>query len=175
MKTINYKNANVMKTLVAAVIIMTSFTGITRGANLNQDTIGTLENESAVEAQSWMNGVEYNAYNFVATEMAIETESMNSNTETTINTFEAELALQVKYNAAEYVATELAIETETMNNNTETISNTFEAGLAPQVKYNAAEYVSTEIALETESRLNHNSCLNVSEYHINCGHALAGE
>ena len=146
MKTINYKNANVMKTLVAAVIIMTSFTGITRGANLNQDTIGTLENESAVEIKSWMNGIEYNAADFVATEFAIETESMNNNTETTINTFEAELALQVKYNAAEYVATELAIESESMNSNTETISITFETELALQVKYNAAEYVGTEIA-----------------------------
>ena len=116
MKTINYKNANVMKTLVAAVIIMTSFSGIARGANSNQDSIGTIGNESVVEAQSWTNGVEYNATDFVATEIVIETESMNNSTETISNTFEAELALQVIYNANDFVATELAIETEMMNN-----------------------------------------------------------
>ena len=137
MKTINYKNANVMKTLVAAVIIMTSFSGIARGANSNQDSIGTIGNESVVEAQSWTNGVEYNAADFVAIEMAIETEMMNNSTETISNTFEAELALQVKYNAADFVA--------------------------------------TEIAIETESRMNHNTCPNVSEFHINCGYVLASK
>ena len=99
----------------------------------------------------------------------------NNNTETISNTLEAELALQVKYNAAQYVATEIALETETMNNNTETVINTFEAELALQVKYNAAEYVATEMAIETESLMNHNSCPNVSEFHINCGFALASK
>ena len=116
MKTINYKNANMMKSIVAAVIILTSFSGISRGVNLNQDAIGILENESAVEVQNLMNKVEYNAADFVATEMAIETESRMN--ETINDTFEAELTLQVKYSAAEYVSTEIAIETESrMRNN----------------------------------------------------------
>ena len=170
MKTINYKNANVMKTLVAAVIIMTSFSGIARGVNSNQDSIGTMGNESAVEVQSWMNGVEYNAADFVAAEMAIETESMNENIS---DTFEAALAMQVKYNAADFVVTEIVIETESRMN--ETINDTFEAELALQVKYVANEFVATEMAIETESRLNHNSCPNVSEFHINCGYVLASK
>jgi len=113
MKTIAYKTGNVMKSIVASLIILASYAGIAQGENSNKDAnpfVGYnandyVEAELSVETANWMNSnceinykvaeLEYNAKNFVEAELATETENwLNSNKGTNNNVPESELALQ---------------------------------------------------------------------------------
>ena len=93
MKTISYNTANVMKSIVASLIILASFSGIAKGENSNKEAntiVGYnakeyVEAELSVETANWMNSdceieykvaeLAYNAQNFVAAELAVETEN----------------------------------------------------------------------------------------------------
>jgi len=108
----------------------------------------------AIQIESGVNFLEYNAQNFVEAEMEHEFENcLNNNTDTNNAFSEADLSLQVEgYNPNDFVETELEAETENfMNNNSEAI----EAKLSFQVEsYNAYDFVEAELAAETENFMN---------------------
>src|SRR5665647_1046027 len=137
MKTTTYKTANVMRSLVASLIILASFSGIANGENSNKEAFAFVGNG-------------YNAQEFVNAELTSEAENwMNSNGEVA----EQELTLQfAAYNAKEFVNAELASETESwINNNVEVA----EPELAIKVAvYNAEEYIETEFAVEMNKLIN---------------------
>ncbi|HZK93347.1 MAG TPA: hypothetical protein VFC67_04005, partial [Prolixibacteraceae bacterium] len=103
MKTTTYRTANVMRSLVASLIILASFSGIVNGENSNKEAFAFVGNG-------------YNAQEFVNAELTCEAENwMNSNGEVA----EQELAFQFEaYNAQEFVNAELASETESWMNST---------------------------------------------------------
>src|SRR5665647_2827303 len=102
MKTTTYKTANVMRSLVASLIILASFSGIANGENSNKEAFAFVGNG-------------YNAQEFVNAELTSEAENwMNSNGEVA----EQELAFQFAvYNAEEYIETEFAVEMNKLINN----------------------------------------------------------
>ena len=106
MKITSYKTANVMRSLVASLIILASFSGIANAENSNKEAIAIVENG-------------YNAKEFVEADLALENESwLNSNGETYNKVAEPELALQYAgYNAKEFVEAELSFETASRMNN----------------------------------------------------------
>jgi len=149
MKTTTYKTGNVMRSLVASLIILASFSMIAKGENSGKEAVNvgmTIQIEA------------YNANDFAAAEMALETKNwLKGNDETIYKLTESEPALQAKkYNADEFVAVEMALETENwLNNNGEISNEVAKVELAPQVeKYNAQDFVEKEIAVETETWMN---------------------
>jgi len=60
MKTINYKTGKVMKTIVASLIILTSFIGVTKGEKANKVTHATDNNnknakeETSFKTEDWV-------------------------------------------------------------------------------------------------------------------------
>jgi|WetSurMetagenome_2_1015567.scaffolds.fasta_scaffold372578_2 hypothetical protein len=174
MKTINYKKGKVMRTIVASLIIMASFSGITRGENSNKGANGIMESTSTLNVESSVN---YNAAKFAEAEMVREIENwMNGNDETRIEIAEPELAPQaVAYNAKDFAEAELAIETENwLNSNVESSDNVAEAELAQQVEmYNAADFVAADMAAEAENWTNYTRINNGSEDRINCYRNMA--
>ena len=60
MKTINYKTGKVMKTIVASLIILTSFIGVTKGEKANKVTHTTDNNnknakeETSFKTEDWV-------------------------------------------------------------------------------------------------------------------------
>src|SRR5665647_2351908 len=102
MKTTTYKTANVMRSLVASLIILASFSGIANGENSNKEAFAFVGNG-------------YNAQEFVNAELTSEAENwINNNGEVA----EPELAIKVAvYNAEEYIETEFAVEMNKLINN----------------------------------------------------------
>ena len=104
---------NAMRTMVVALVIMASFTFISKGETSKKEALESSKNEFVLQVA---NNVKYNAKEFVAVDLALETENwLNSATETSNDTFEA---VTIRYNAAEYVAAEMALETENWMNST---------------------------------------------------------
>jgi hypothetical protein len=150
MKTIAYKTGNVMKSIVASLIVLASFAGISKGENSNK------------EANSI---VVYNAQEYVEAELSVETANwMNSDSE--IDYKVAELA----YNAKDFVAAELAAETESwMNSNGETSDE-----IALQVaQYNPMEFAEADFAREAESWISKTARGNQSVKGTNYNNELA--
>lgn len=124
MKTTTYKTGNMMRSIVASLIILASLQVISKGENSDKKAIGIVENESTLQVESWMSNLVYYAQEFAAAEMAIEIQnSMNTTSETNNEAVEAELALQIEplmknteYNAKEFVEAEMASETESWKN-----------------------------------------------------------
>jgi hypothetical protein len=167
MKTTSYKTGNVMRSLVVSLIILASFSGIAKGENSGKEAVNT---------GTTLQIAAYNANDFVAAEIALETRNwLNGNDETTYKSTEAEPALQAeKYNADEFAAAEMALETENWLNNNGEISNLVtDVELVPQIeKYNAQNFVEKEIAVETANwmkmLLNHEA-----DDSINCNKNMA--
>jgi hypothetical protein len=167
MKTTTYKTGNVMRSLVVSLIILASLSGIAKGENSGKE---------AVEAGITLQIASYNANDFAAAEIALETKNwMNGNDETIYKSTESEPALQVeKYNAEEFVAAEMALETQSwLNNNCEVSNMVANVELVPQIeKYNAQDFVEKEMAVETANwmnmQLNHGA-----DDSINCNKNMA--
>jgi len=115
MKTTTYKIGNVMRSIIASLIILASFSGIANGGNSSKE---------AVNAETVFLIEEYNAKNFVDAEMALEIQnSMNTTSETNNEVVEAEPALQIaalmninEYKAEKFVDAEMALELESWMN-----------------------------------------------------------
>ena len=140
MKTISYNTENVMKSIVASLIILGSFSGIAKGENSNKEANSIVgynakeyvEAELSVETANWMNSdceidykvaeLAYNAKNFVDAEVAAETESwMNSNDVINNNIADLEIAFELaQYNPIEFAEADFANEAESWINDTST-------------------------------------------------------
>lgn len=59
MKTIIYKMAKVMRTIVASLIILTALPGISKGENSGRESVEITTNELTVQVKSWMNDNSY--------------------------------------------------------------------------------------------------------------------
>jgi hypothetical protein len=59
MKTINFKIEKVMKTMVASLIILVSFSGISKGVNTGSEATDINGNELAVQVKSWISSSTY--------------------------------------------------------------------------------------------------------------------
>ena len=149
MKTTTYKTGNVMRSLVVSLIILASLSGIAKGKNSGKE---------AVEAGITLQIASYNANDFAAAEIALETRNwLNGNDETIYKSTESEPALQAeKYKADEFAAADMALETESwLKNNGETSDKVANAEIESQIeKYNAQDFVEKEIAVETETWMN---------------------
>ena len=112
-------------------------------------------NFDAIEAVLEFQIEEYNAADFVETELSSETENwMNTTTEANFEAIEAALELQVEvYDAAKFVETELSIEAENWMSSSENAEmDALEAALVNQVEgYNAAKYVAADFTAEGEA------------------------
>jgi len=189
MKTTTYKTGNVMRSIVASLIILASLQGIAKGENSGKGAIGIVENESTLQVEIWMSNLVYDAQEFVADEMAFEIQNWtNSNDSTNNEVVEAEPALQIaalmnniEYKAQEFVDAEMAVETESwMNSNDKTNSEVAEAepalliaALANNTEYKAQEFVAAEMAIETENWMNNSNYVSGSEKQTNYGIELA--
>jgi len=109
MKATTYKTGNVMRSLVVSLIILASLSGIAKGENSGKEAIG---------AGITLQIASYNANDFAAAEIALETENwLNNNGEVSNEVDNIELVPQIeKYNAQDFVEKEIAIETETWMN-----------------------------------------------------------
>jgi hypothetical protein len=124
MKTRIINTENVMRSLVASLIILTSLAGIANGENSRREVAKTAENELVLSFGSLVSNNEYNAKDFVEAEMAIEIERcLNNNSSTNNEVSGPENALQVeawmnnvKYNADTFVKAEMASEIEARMN-----------------------------------------------------------
>jgi len=56
MKTLNYKTANVMRSIVVSLIILASFSTVSKGEN---STSKAIESEPVLSVESWMNSNSY--------------------------------------------------------------------------------------------------------------------
>ena len=59
MKKSIYKIGNLKRSIIASVIILSSFSGIAMEENSNREAIEIVENESTLQVESWMNSDKY--------------------------------------------------------------------------------------------------------------------
>ena len=155
-KQINSINNWSAKGLITVTIISAMLCGIGAKAS-NKSTVASnavkVELKSENSAESWLNGYantvnKYNAFEFVQTDMALETEGLiNSSEEINILSTEVE-----QYHAEEFAQADIAVEIDNwIYRNAENDSNTIE-------KYNADEFVQDEMSHEINSWMN-NNCL----------------